>query len=327
MANLSTCEPIVVIHGGAWAIPDKLSSASVDGVCSAARAGYGVLKRGGTAVDAVEAAVLVMEDCPAFDAGTGSVLNTKGEVEMDSVIMDGRQLQCGSVACVQNIKNPVSLARAVMEKTDHTLLVGQGANEFAEEIGIHTVPTDSLVTEDAREEWRHFMKFKTTVNALFRNRAEETPVDSSVCDTIGHDTVGAVALDKFGNTAAATSTGGITAKRPGRVGDSPIVGSGAYADNDSGAVSTTGHGESITKVCLAREVTHRIEEGMSAQEASEAALQKMNRRVQGSGGVVAVSKGGDIGKHFTTERMAWAWIKAGKLHYGLNSGEDFVEDI
>lgn len=255
--------------------------------------------------------------------GTGSVLNTKGEVEMDSVIMDGRELQCGSVACVQNIKNPVSLARAVLEKTDHTLLVGKGANEFAEEIGIHTVPTDSLVTEDAREEWRHFMQFKTTVNVLFRNR-EATPSTSAVCDTLGHDTVGAVALDRSGTTAAATSTGGITAKRPGRVGDSPIVGAGAYADNESGAVSTTGHGESITKVCLARQVTHLMESGMSAQKASEVALQKMADRVKGHGGVVTVSKDGDIGKHFTTERMAWAWIKAGKLHYGLNCGEDFI---
>lgn len=322
MSDLSM-EPVVVIHGGAWAIPDKLSSASVEGVCSAARAGYDVLIRGGSAMDAVEAAVRVMEDCPAFDAGTGSVLNTKGEVEMDSVIMDGRELQCGSVACVQNIKNPVSLARAVLEKTDHTLLVGKGANEFAEEIGIHTVPTDSLVTEDAREEWRHFMQFKTTVNVLFRNR-EATPSTSAVCDTLGHDTVGAVALDRSGTTAAATSTGGITAKRPGRVGDSPIVGAGAYADNECGAVSTTGHGESITKVCLARQVTHLMESGMSAQKASEEALQKMADRVKGHGGVVTVSKDGDIGKHFTTERMAWAWIKAGKLHYGLNSGEDFI---
>eukprot|EP00105_Crassostrea_gigas_P021772 XP_011441041.1 PREDICTED: isoaspartyl peptidase/L-asparaginase [Crassostrea gigas] len=322
MSDLSM-EPVVVIHGGAWAIPDKLSSASVEGVCSAARAGYDVLIRGGSAMDAVEAAVRVMEDCPAFDAGTGSVLNTKGEVEMDSVIMDGRELQCGSVACVQNIKNPVSLARAVLEKTDHTLLVGKGANEFAEEIGIRTVPTDSLVTEDAREEWRHFMQFKTTVNVLFRNR-EATPSTSAVCDTLGHDTVGAVALDRSGTTAAATSTGGITAKRPGRVGDSPIVGAGAYADNESGAVSTTGHGESITKVCLARQVTHLMESGMSAQKASEVALQKMADRVKGHGGVVTVSKDGDIGKHFTTERMAWAWIKAGKLHYGLNCGEDFI---
>ncbi|XP_078313886.1 isoaspartyl peptidase/L-asparaginase-like isoform X2 [Crassostrea virginica] len=319
-------EPVVVIHGGAWAIPDKLSSASVTGVCAAARAGYEVLIRGGSAVDAVEAAVRVMEDCPAFDAGTGSVLNTKGEVEMDSVIMDGRELRCGSVACVQNIKNPVSLARAVMEKTDHTLLVGRGANEFAEEVGIQRVPTDSLVTEDAREEWRQFMQFKTTVNVLFRNR-DGGHVTSAACDTRGHDTVGAVALDRFGNTAAATSTGGITAKRPGRVGDSPIVGAGAYADNESGAVSTTGHGESITKVCLARQVTHHMESGMSAQAASEAALQKMAARVKGHGGVVTVGKDGDIGMHFTTERMAWSWIKAGKLHYGLNSGENFVIDV
>lgn len=230
--------------------------------------------------------------------------------------MDGKTLSAGGVACVQNIKHPITLARSVMEKTDHVLLVGNGANQFAEEIGMERVQTEELVTEEGRKEYEHFLKFKTTVNVLFRNR-----------DNSGHDTVSTVAMDKNGNVAFGTSTGGITAKRPGRVGDSPIIGSGGYADNVSGAVSTTGHGESIMKVCLARHVTYLMEQGMSAQEASEKALLNMSSRVGGSGGVVTLDKTGEIGKHFTTERMAWSWIKEGKLHYGLNPGEDFSKDV
>ncbi|KAK3092679.1 hypothetical protein FSP39_005815 [Pinctada imbricata] len=306
--------PVIVIHGGAWAIPDKLATGSIDGVKAAATTGYRVLQDGGTAVDAVEAAIVVLENHPAFDAGYGSVLNANGEVEMDAVLMTGHNLQCGGVACVQNIKNPIKLARAVMDKTDHTLLVGLGSNQFAEEIGMEKVSTDDLVTEDAKAEWKEFMKFKTTVNVLFRNR----DVKLSGCDTVG-----AVALDNAGNVAFGTSTGGITAKRPGRVGDR----SGGYADNTSGAVSTTGHGESIVKVCLARQITFNMEQGLSAQEATEKALQSMANRVQGSGGAVTVSKDGDIGKHFTTERMAWSWIKDGQLHYGLNPGEDFSQAV
>ncbi|KAJ8308615.1 hypothetical protein KUTeg_013489 [Tegillarca granosa] len=233
--------PVIVIHGGAWAIPDDLAEASVEGVIRAAKTGYATLLDGGSAVDAVENAVKVLEDEPAFDAGTGSVLNSNGEVEMDAVIMDGKTLSAGG--------------------TDHVLLVGNGANQFAEEIGMERVQTEELVTEEGRKEYEHFLKFKTTVNVLFRNR-----------DNSGHDTVGTVAMDKNGNVAFGTSTGGITAKRPGRVGDSPIIGSGGYADNVSGAVSTTGHGESIMKVCLARHVTYLMEQGMSAQEASEKAL-------------------------------------------------------
>ncbi|XP_060077111.1 isoaspartyl peptidase/L-asparaginase-like [Ylistrum balloti] len=315
-------EPIIIVHGGAWAIPDSLADGSVRGVQVAAKAGYDVLRIGRSAVDAVEVAIMSMEDDPVFDAGVGSVLNADGEVEMDAVIMNGSNLKSGAVACVQNIKNPISLARAVMEKTDHTLIVGKGANRFAQEVGAVVLPTDQLVTKTARKEWEELMKFRTTVTTLFSQRYPPTDHVNQ-----GHDTVGVVALDTQGNIAFGTSTGGITAKRPGRVGDSPIIGAGGYADNMTGGVSTTGHGESIAKVCLASHINHLMERGMDPQTASETALSFMAVRVQGSGGVVVLNNCGNPGKYFTTERMAWAWIKDDILHYGLNPGEDFSENV
>ncbi|XP_069116954.1 isoaspartyl peptidase/L-asparaginase-like isoform X2 [Argopecten irradians] len=317
--------PVIIVHGGAWAIPDSLAAGSVLGVRQAATAGYLVLRGGGSAVEAVEAAIRSMEDDPVFDAGVGSVLNADGEVEMDAVIMDGKDLKSGAVGCVQNIKNPISLARAVMEKTDHTLIVGKGANKFAEEVGIETLPTNQLVTESARREWEELMKFRTTVTTLFSARG--SVLNDIASDAQGHDTVGAVALDTQGNIAFGTSTGGITAKRPGRIGDSPIIGAGGYADNSIGGVSTTGHGESIAKVCLAKHISHLMDGGMDPQTASETALTFMAQRVQGSGGAIVLGECGNVGKHFTTERMAWAWIKDNVLHHGLNPDEDFSENM
>ncbi|KAL3874959.1 hypothetical protein ACJMK2_037906 [Sinanodonta woodiana] len=249
-------------------------------------------------------------------ARTGSVLNSNGEVEMDAMIMDGETLKAGCVACVQNIKNPIDLARFVMDKTQHVLLVGKGANQFAEEVGIQTLPMSELVTDEAIREFESFKQYGNAVHQLFGKRIG-----------LGHDTVGAVALDISGNVACGTSTGGITAKRPGRVGDSPVVGNGGYADNEVGAVSCTGHGESIMKVCLAHSVISYMKQGMTAQEAVESALMKMNQRVNGHGGVIVVSKNGDIGKYFTTPRMTWALVKDDKLHFGIEDGEDNCEEI
>ncbi|XP_022091356.1 isoaspartyl peptidase/L-asparaginase-like isoform X1 [Acanthaster planci] len=237
----STIKPVVLVHGGAWAIPDGLVQASCQGVQNAAREGYRVLEEGGkgTALDAVVAAVCILEDDPAFDAGTGSVLNEDGEVEMDAIVMEGQHLKTGAVACVKNIRNPVKLARLVMEKTEHILLVGDGANKFAKSVGMKEVPVATLVSDNAVKELEHFKKFNKTVDGLFSTR--------------DHDTVGAVAVDSEGNVACATSTGGITAKMAGRVGDSPLIGSGAYCDSAAGSASATGHGESIAKVTLARQ--------------------------------------------------------------------------
>ncbi|XP_043110850.1 isoaspartyl peptidase/L-asparaginase isoform X2 [Puntigrus tetrazona] len=205
---------VIVVHGGAWAIPDMLAEASVAGVKKAARAGDAVLKNGGSAIDAVEKAVRALEDDPAFDAGHGAVLNIDGEVELDSIIMDGETLATGAVASVRNIANPVSLARAVMEKTDHVMLTDRGASMFAERIGIPVA--DDLVTELERKDWEQSGTYPAGVKNFFNTQW-------------GHDTVGAVALDSLGNVACATSTGGIRNKMVGRVGDSPIIGKSASA--------------------------------------------------------------------------------------------------
>ncbi|KAM4607481.1 isoaspartyl peptidase/L-asparaginase [Polymixia lowei] len=305
---------VIVVHGGAWAIPDEMSQATVDGVKAAACEGFKVLKRGGGALDAVELAVRSMEDNSVFDAGHGSVLNADGEVELDALIMDGRALANGAVSSVKNIANPVSLARAVMEKTDHTILTGRGANLFAERIGMVTVPTETLVTEYERKEWEKHKKYATGVVELFNSQW-------------GHDTVGAVAVDCSGNVACATSTGGIRNKMVGRVGDSPIIGSGGYADNLRGAVSCTGHGESILKVTLARLILFHMEQDKEVEDAVELALRYMGDRVHGGGGAIAVSPAGKWAATFTTERMAWAAVERDVLWYGLDPNEKCKEQL
>ncbi|KAM9847875.1 isoaspartyl peptidase/L-asparaginase [Aulostomus maculatus] len=305
---------VMVVHGGAWSIPDDLTKASVDGVKAAAREGFAVLKRGGSALDAVESAVRALEDNPMFNAGHGAALNMDGDVELDAVIMDGRTLSCGAVSSVRNIANPVSLARAVMEKTDHVLLTGQGANLFAESVGVVSVPSDTLVTEFEKAEWLKHKNYTTGVQEDFSSRW-------------AHDTVGAVAVDSSGNVACATSTGGIRNKMVGRVGDCPIVGSGGYADNLSGAVSCTGHGESILKVTLARRILSHVEQGKSLADASHLSLQYMGERVRGAGGVIVVSPAGQWAATFSTERMAWAAVEQDVLWYGLNPSERLKEHL
>ncbi|ESO86204.1 hypothetical protein LOTGIDRAFT_179430 [Lottia gigantea] len=283
--------PVIAVHGGAWAIPENMIADTKLGIQDALRAGYQVLQSGGTALEAVQAAIIKMEDDPNFDAGNGSVLTYDGDVEMDSMIMDGSTMKAGSVGCVNSIANPIKLATLVMEKTDHVLLVGEGANKFAKEMGVPRVEIESLVSPHAKEEWER--------------------------KTVGHDTVGAVAVDSMGNVASGTSTGGITAKRPGRVGDTPLVGCGGYADNEVGGVSTTGHGEGIIKVCLARHITFLMEQGLSAQEASEKALENMYNKVGSSGGVIVISKDGGVGQYFTTDKMARGWAKDGQIYWGV----------
>ncbi|KAI9561701.1 hypothetical protein GHT06_012661 [Daphnia sinensis] len=317
---MNKVEPVVVIHGGAWAIPENISDASRNGVKLAARKAYEILKHGGSALDAVEAAVVILEDEPVFDAGKGSCLNAAGLIEMDASIMDGTSLKAGAVAAVANISNPICLARMVMEQTDHCLLVGEGANMFANECNVPSVDPSSLVTEACLEEWQTFEKYKSAVDSLFNNQINSLP--------LGHDTVGAVAMDANGRIAAATSTGGITGKRVGRVGDSPLIGNvGTYAIDEIGGVSCTGHGESIIKICLAKHIICLMESGMRAQEAVEQSLQLMNSRVKGAGGAICISASGEPAFHFTTERMAWAIAKADVLSWGLDPNESNVEKM
>ena len=300
----------IAVHGGAWAIPDRLVDASLDGCGEAANAGWEILAQGGSALDAVEAAVRSLEENPAFDAGRGAVLNAAGEVELDAIIMDGRNLEAGAVAGIGPVMHPVSVARLVMDRTPHVFLVGHGATTFAVENGVELLPVEALVTPEARAEYAQMAAFPTSVSQLF-NRHELAS---------GHDTVGAVAIDAEGNLASATSTGGITFKRVGRVGDSPIIGSGCLADNAAGAISTTGHGESIMRYTLASRVLHAIEHQNALPEAAcAAALDGMFRRVGGCGGAICLDRHGRLGLGFTTPRMAWAARSEGSrgVHHGI----------
>jgi L-asparaginase / beta-aspartyl-peptidase len=284
---------VIVIHGGAWKIPDELKDGTLRGVEEAAKVGYEILRKNGKAIDAVEASIAIMEDDPYFDAGTGSVLNEIGNVEMDAMIMDGEDLSLGSVVSVSRVKNPIRLARVVKEKTSHVMFTGKGAERVGKVNGIEMIDPKSLVTKAARKEWERFSRYGDTVDTLFNN---------------SHDTVGAIAMDSRGFLAAGTSTGGITAKREGRVGDSPVVGSGGYADNEVGATSLTGHGESILRTCLAMRIMSEMRSGSSALDAAKHALKYMKTRVGGCGGVICMDKDGNVGIAHTTERMAWACI-------------------
>ncbi|ODM88393.1 Isoaspartyl peptidase/L-asparaginase [Orchesella cincta] len=316
-------DPVVVVHGGAWAIPDSMAERSVLGVQQAASAAWNVLEAGGNSIDAVTAAVTVLEDDPVFDAGTGAVLTMDGTVELDAIIMEGNKLAAGSVACVERIKNPIQLARKVMEQADHVMLVGKGANLFAEECGIPQVPMEQLVTPEAIQSWEYFKKYRCTIQTLFSNRDEELPPEITEFVN-GHETVGCVVMDKTGLLSAGTSTGGITAKRVGRVGDSPLIGCGAYADSEAAAVSCTGHGESISKVCLASLVTEKCRLGVHPNKAIRDSIKYMNKRVGGAGGVICIDNKGNSGIGFNTERMAWASKTKSESVCGLNPGERLV---
>jgi beta-aspartyl-peptidase (threonine type) len=283
-------KPILVVHGGAWDIPDDEVKNHLIGIKNALETGWDVLRNGGLALDAVEETVAAMEDDSTFDAGKGSVLNTDGSVEMDASIMDGRTFDAGGVAVLRNFPNPIRIARKVLEKTEHILLAGQGCEAFAREQGFHQVPIEELLT--TRELKR--------LDKLIRDKKFRTP------HAFGgkRGTVGAAAMDADGNLAAATSTGGTPKKIPGRVGDTPLIGCGTYAENGVGAVSCTGWGESIMKVMLAREVIENIRSGSDAQAASEKSIETLHTRTSGLGGVICVDAQGRIGMTFNTPRMA-----------------------
>ncbi|XP_029451497.1 isoaspartyl peptidase/L-asparaginase isoform X2 [Rhinatrema bivittatum] len=304
-------KPVIVVHGGAGTIVKEKEEGYRTGVKQAALKGYNILKNGGSALDAVEEAVVVLEDNPYFNAGCGSVLNEKGDVEMDAIIMDGRNLASGAVSAVRCIANPIKLARLVMEKTDHLLLTDRGASLFAKAQGVSEVPGEMLVTDRSRERWRANLK----------------PDSNPKVSQIGLGTVGAVAIDSEGNVACATSTGGITNKMVGRVGDTACIGSGGYADNLVGATSTTGHGESIMKVVLARLIMHHMEQGMTPEEAADTALSYMKKRVNGLGGVIVISKSGDWTAKFSTNQMSWAAVKDEQMQCGIYHGENQATTI
>lgn len=288
-------EPRLIVHGGAWSIPDAYELDHINGVYHAVATIYPELLHGMTALDAVEAAVKILEEDPTFDAGRGAFLNAIGEIELDAMIMDGATLNFGAVASVQNILHPITLARRVMEHTEHCFLVGSGAQLFARQIGVPELAPRDLLTP---RELEFYEQIKSDPSFYTHQPFEPQP----------NGTVGAVALDTGGNLAAATSTGGTPRKLPGRVGDSPIVGAGAYADNKYGAASATGWGESILKIVMSKTACDLLQEN-SADQAAQLAVELLNQRVQGWGGIIIIDKKGQYGLAHNTTKMAFAYAQ------------------
>lgn len=289
----------IIVHGGAgaWNKKEEKVPEAIAACEEAAAAGQRALLAGGSAMDAVEAATHILEDCPVLDAGRGSYLNAIGVVEMDAIIMDGRTLEMGAVAAVQRVRNPISLARRVLTDSAHNFLVAHGAERFAQEIGFPRCEITELLVGEERERY----------GALENEAAYDLTGATSEEQEKSMGTVGAVALDADGNLAVATSTGGTRNKEPGRVGDSPLVGSGAYADNWTAAASATGHGEALMRVVITKRVCDFVAAGLPAQQACEAAIQVLAERVQGEGGVIAIDARGTIGAAYNTAAMPRAY--------------------
>jgi beta-aspartyl-peptidase (threonine type) len=299
----------LVIHGGAGTILRQnmtpvMEKAYIDTLTIALRTGYDILARGGTSLDAIEATIRVMEDSPLFNAGKGAVFTANGINELDASIMDGRTLGAGAVAAVEHIRNPISLARLVMEKSPHVMMVGVGAEEFAKSQGVKLVPPYYFWTE---RRWKQY-------------EAERARADSGKTGALPgverkFGTVGAVALDKAGNLAAGTSTGGTSMKRYGRVGDSPIIGAGTYANNLSCAVSGTGDGEFFIRNNVAADICARVRyAGVSLRQAADDVVMKELVAQHGEGGVIAMDRKGNIATPFNSAGMYRGWVTSdGKI--------------
>lgn len=288
-------KPAIIVHGGAWDMPDSQVQAHMDGCELSAQRGHEILSKGGCALDAVEEAVVVMEDDPIFDAGRGSVLNQLGQVEMDAIIMDGNSLRSGAVAAIRHVRNPIRVARKLMEKTEFSMLVGDGALRFASANGFSECTEEDLLVGRELEDYREFLRTGVL-------RTEEHFVGEK------RNTVGACAIDKEGHVACATSTGGTPRKLAGRVGDSPLIGSGGYADDHVGAASATGWGEKILAVVLSKNALDLLRMGGSPTGACKDAVENMRTRVNGYGGLIMVDSKGMLGYYFNTPRMAYAYI-------------------
>jgi beta-aspartyl-peptidase (threonine type) len=316
-------DPVLIIHGGAWAMPDDMVDAHLNGVNNALAAGWRVLERGGAALDAVEEAVVIMEDDETFDAGRGSFLNRDGKVQLDALIMDGATLRAGGVGCVERLRNPVRAARKILSESPHVYFVAEGAETFAAGHGITLCDNKDLVIPREVERLREYQSAqadskragsKPDGNDLFAPAAHDP--------TISHDTVGAVALDRNGNIAAATSTGGTLNKAPGRLGDSSLIGCGCYANNESAAVSTTGWGEPIMKLVLAKWTADRIQAGNLPEWSAQEAMNYLKQRLNGHGGVIVLNPEGHIGIAHNTPRMAWAYRTVKKKETGVERSTD-----
>jgi beta-aspartyl-peptidase (threonine type) len=280
----------IVVHGGAWSIPEEARAAHRAGCLMAADRGFTVLAAGGSALDAVVAAIELLEDDPTFDAGRGSVLSAEGHVQLDAGLMDGRTLRVGAVAGVQRVAHPIQLARAVLERSAHHLLIGEGAERFARAQGLELVDPDTFVVDRERQRHADFLAGRLGTG-----------------DDFGHDTVGAVALDGAGHLAAGNSTGGVAFSLPGRVGDAPLPGVGYAADSRTGGVACTGWGEHILRVGLATRALLAMERGATADEAAQEALRVLEERVQGRAGLIVLDRHGEVGIAHSTRCLAHAY--------------------
>jgi beta-aspartyl-peptidase (threonine type) len=279
--------------------------AHLRGVRNALAAGWQVLERGGPALDAIEEAVVMMEDDETFDAGRGSFLNRDGKVQLDALIMDGATLRAGGVGCVERLRNPVRAARKILSESPHVYFVAEGAERFAAEHGVPLCKNEDLIIPREVERLREYQ------------REEAGHGNELFAPTISHDTVGAVALDRQGDIAAATSTGGTLNKAPGRLGDSSLIGCGCYADNLSAAASTTGWGEPIMKLVLAKWTADRVAAGNLPEWAAQEAMNYLKQRLNGHGGIIVLNAQGQIGIAHNTPRMAWACKTINKEEAGI----------
>ncbi|MBL9136857.1 MAG: isoaspartyl peptidase/L-asparaginase [Verrucomicrobiales bacterium] len=308
---MSTDRYSLAIHGGATSIArceitDSMEAAIRADLAAALKAGEQVLQRGGAAIDAVVAAVVELENSPWFNAGRGSALNRDGICEMDAALMDGRTRAAGAVAGVRRVRNPILAARAVMERTSHVLLVGAEADRFAESAGLPLEAPGYFITERRSE--RLVAKQKTAGTPEGRPEEGDPKAAGSPFGTVG-----AVARDRSGNLAAATSTGGLDGKLPGRVGDSPLIGSGTYAHNGVCAVSGTGLGEAYIRAVAAHEVASMMRyAGLNVVEATRRVIEEKVAELGGSGGAIAVDADGQLAMPFTTDAMYRGWVRSGE---------------
>lgn len=278
----------ILVHGGAGTVPAEHALRHVQGCRSAASVAATILRAGGSALDAVQSAVVALEGDPCFNAGTGACLNSEGLIELDAALMDGRDLRAGAVCALPPFLHPIAIARAVLEDGEHVLYAADGAARFAREHGFKPSTSEAMTTAAARARWE-------AAGSAEPDRTSEPG-----------GTVGAVARDLRGNVAAATSTGGRLGKRPGRVGDSPLLGAGTYADNDAGACSATGLGESIMRVCLAKSAIDLMRAQVDPEEAARATIRLLDRRGGGTGGAILVDRNGRLGLARNTTEMTWA---------------------
>lgn len=295
-----------MVHGGAGAwdnIKDgKTAVPYLESLRRILEHGREVMQLGGSALQAVEACASLLEDNPLFNAGCGSVLNEHARVEMDAAIMDGRDLSAGAVAAIENIANPVQLARLVMNKSEHVMLVGEGAMRFADHCGMSRTPENYFYTDERIEQLKQ-AKLKHKVILDHDDNKEDS-------EDLQYGTIGALARDPQGNLAAATSTGGMVNKPVGRVGDTPLIGAGVFADNETCAVSATGYGEDFMRTVIAKTISDFIDlKGMNAKQATQAGIEYLTRKVKGRGGIIVIDKDGYCGSGFTTKKMIHGWIE------------------